>query len=162
VKRKSLDGSICFIARSLDQVGEWWSLMIIRDLFVGNRRFGELLESLGVARNILSVRLKRLVSCGIVQLRPAADGPHQEYELTAKGRGLFVTLVALEQWGRRWVDPESDVPYVYVERATGQEIAPVEVRSRDGRKLSSGDLAVVLRPPTQVAEDLAEQDVLAG
>jgi DNA-binding HxlR family transcriptional regulator len=145
VKRKSLDGSACFIARSLDQVGEWWSLLIIRDLFRGRRRFGELLESLGVARNILSVRLKRLVSCGIVQLRPADDGSYQEYELTEKGRGLFVTLVALDQWGRRWVDPESDVPYLYVDRATRQEIAPVEVRSRDGRRLSLDDLAVALR-----------------
>ena len=105
MKRKSLDGTGCAIARSLDQVGEWWSLLIVRDVFRGRRRFGELLESLGVARNILSARLKRLVSCGILVTRPASDGgPYQEYELTEKGRELVVVLKALEQWGKRWTE----------------------------------------------------------
>ena len=106
MKRKSMDGTACAIARSLDQVGEWWSLLIIRDVFRGRRRFGELLESLGVARNILSARLKRLVSCGILVTRPASDGgPYQEYELTEKGRELVAVLKALEQWGKRWTEP---------------------------------------------------------
>lgn len=103
MKRKSLDGTPCPIARSLDQVGEWWTLLIIRDVHRGRRRFCELLESLGVARNILSARLKRLVGCGILELRPARDGgAYQEYDLTEKGRDLVIVLEALDRWGTRW------------------------------------------------------------
>ncbi len=146
MKRKSLDGAVCPIARSLDQVGEWWSLLIIRDVFRGKRRFGELLESLGLARNILSTRLKRLVECDVLETQPARNGsPYQEYALTAKGQDLIVALIALEQWGNRWTACDAQPPLVRIERATGEEIAPVEVRSRDGRKLSASDLALVAR-----------------
>ena len=146
MKRKSLDGSACSIARTLDQVGEWWSLLIIRDIFMGKQRFGELTESLGVARNILSTRLKRLVGCGILETQPSPSNPaYQEYQLTAKGRDLLVILLALEQWGRRWAGAECDAAYVRVERATGEEIAPIEIRSRDGRTLCAQDLALLER-----------------
>ena len=122
VKRKSLDGTACAIARSLDQVGEWWSLLIIRDVFRGRKRFGELLESLGVARNILSARLKRLVSCGILVTRPASDGgPYQEYELTEKGRELVVVLRALEQWGKRWTEPSAETASAATPRSAGPQ-----------------------------------------
>ncbi len=144
MKRKSLDSAGCAIARSLDQVGEWWSLLIIRDVAMGKSRFGALLESLGVARNILSARLKRLVGCGILQTRRCdAGGPYQEYELTQKGRDLLVILLALEQWGNRWATPDAAAAYKRVERATGEEIAPITIRSRDGRILSPAELDVV-------------------
>ncbi len=121
MKRKSLDGAGCAIARSLDQVGEWWSLLIIRDVAMGKKRFGALLESLGVARNILSARLKRLVACGILQpRRRECGGPYQEYELTEKGRDLLVILQALEQWGNRWATPEDEAACRQVECATGE------------------------------------------
>ena len=142
MRRKSLDKSVCALARSLDQVGEWWSLLIIRDVSMGKHRFCELLESLGVARNMLSARLKRLLACGILELRPAGRGPYQEYELTQKGRELLVALVALEQWGSRWTPCEDQTPLVRVERATGEEIARLELRSRDGRTLSAADTAI--------------------
>jgi len=146
LKRKSLDGAVCSIARSLDQVGEWWSLLIVRDVFRGKRRFGELLESLGLARNILSARLKRLVECGVLEMRPAGDGgPYKEYALTAKGQDLIVTLIALEQWGNRWTACDPEAPLLRVERATGEEIAPIQIRSRDGRPLAAADLALVVR-----------------
>jgi len=146
LKRKSLDGAVCSIARSLDQVGEWWSLLIVRDVFRGKRRFGELLESLGLARNILSARLKRLVEVGILELRPAGDGgPYKEYALTAKGQDLIVTLVALEQWGNRWTACDLGAPLVRVERATGEEIAPIQIRSRDGRPLTATDMTLIMR-----------------
>ncbi len=146
MKRKSLDGAVCSIARSLDQVGEWWSLLIVRDVFRGKRRFGELLDSLGLARNILSARLKRLVECGVLEMQPAGDGgPYKEYALTAKGRDLIVTLIALEQWGNRWTACDLAKPLVRIERATGEEIAPIEIRSRDGRPLTASDLGLAAR-----------------
>ena len=103
MKRKSLEQAICPIARALEQVGEWWSLLIVRDISMGKRRFGELLEYLGVARNILSSRLKRLVACGILETCKSRDGsPYSEYELTEKGRDLIVVLNNLAAWGNRW------------------------------------------------------------
>ncbi len=122
MKRKSLDGALCPIARSLDQVGEWWSLLIIRDVAMGKRRFGELLESLGAARNILSTRLKRLVGCGILEMRPASGGgPYQEYDLTEKGRDLVSVLLALEKWGTRWAPPDPERPGGHAQGSVGHE-----------------------------------------
>ncbi len=152
MKRKSLDGELCPIARALDQVGEWWSLLIIRDIAVGKRRFGELLGSLGAARNILSARLKRMVTTGILEQRPSPGGTHQEYVLTEKGRELLVILVALEQWGNRWLTTDADRSLIHIERATGQEIAPMEIRSRDGRALSPSDLDVMPRANSPTAQ----------
>jgi DNA-binding HxlR family transcriptional regulator len=140
MKRKSLDGALCPIARALDQIGEWWSLLIIRDVAMGKRRFGELANSLGAARNILSTRLKRLVACGILELRPT-DGSdrYREYDLTEKGRDLATILLALEQWGSRWATPDPIATPVDVECATGEEIAAIEIQTRDGRRLSPKD-----------------------
>ncbi len=144
MKRKTLNEALCPIARSLDQVGEWWSLLIVRDVLSGKRRFGELLESLGVARNMLAARLKRLVACGILELRPARDStPYKEYELTEKGRDLLVTLAALGQWGGQWTSSEAGAPFVMVESATGELVASVEVHARDGRTLSPAEIAIV-------------------
>jgi DNA-binding HxlR family transcriptional regulator len=114
---------------------------------VGKRRFGELVESLGVARNILSARLKKLVHDGILELEPARDGSaHKEYVLTEKGRGLIVALIALKQWGDRWAIPDDYSALKLVERATGEEIATVEIRSADGRQLTPQDIALAWTP----------------
>lgn len=124
MKRKSLDGALCPIARALDQVGEWWSLLIVRDISMGKRRFGELQENLGVARNILAIRLKRLVGCGILELRPSRDGgPYHEYDLTEKGQDLLSILVALEHWGKRWIPPCEDGSAIDPSRTPEKEIA---------------------------------------
>ncbi len=88
VKRTSLEGAECPIARSLDAIGDWWSLLIIRDALLGRRRFGEFQKSLGLAKNILTVRLRTLVDKGILKTAPASDGSaYQEYVPTPKGRG---------------------------------------------------------------------------
>ncbi|MFY0584103.1 winged helix-turn-helix transcriptional regulator [Cystobacter fuscus] len=100
MKRTSLESARCPIARSLDVIGDWWSLLIIRDAVLGKRRFGEFQKSLGPAKNILAARLRTLVGHGILEMAPASDGSaYQEYVLTEKGRGLFHVLVALRQWG---------------------------------------------------------------
>ena len=96
MKRKPLADDPCPIARSLDSIGEWWSLLILREAFLGKRRFGEFQKSLGLAKNILAARLRKLVTCGIFRLEPASDGsPYQEYVLTEKGRELGAALTVL-------------------------------------------------------------------
>src|SRR5689334_20385169 len=99
MKRTSFAKDECPVARSLETVGDWWSLLIIRDAFVGKKRFGEFQRSLGVAKNILTVRLKKLVADGVLEMAPASDGSaYSEYVLTDKGRRLFLVIVALGEW----------------------------------------------------------------
>ena len=99
VKRTSFEHDPCPIARSLEAIGDWWSMLIIREALFGVRRFGEFQSRLGLAKNILTVRLKAMVDHGILELAPASDGSaYHEYVLTPKGRGVFPVLVALRQW----------------------------------------------------------------
>jgi DNA-binding HxlR family transcriptional regulator len=86
----------------VDLIGDRWSLLIVRDAFDGVRRFGDFQNGLGVARSVLTQRLKGLVEAGILQVQPASDGTsYQEYVLTAKGEGLFPVVVALRQWAEQ-------------------------------------------------------------
>ena len=99
-------GQVCSIARSLELVGERWTLLILRDLFLGHRRFEALQSRLGIARNVLAARLEKLVAAGIVERRRYSERPlRHEYRLTAKGRDLWPVLVALMQWGDRHAAP---------------------------------------------------------
>ena len=96
-------GQTCSIAESLEVIGERWSLLIVRDVLNGNRRFGEIQGSLGVARNVLSARLQRLVAEGILERRPYQQSPERfEYFLTDKGLDLWPALIALLNWGARY------------------------------------------------------------
>ena len=98
--KRDYEGQNCSIARTLEVVGERWTLLIVRDVFLGLRRFDQLQESLGVARNVLADRLNRLVEHGILQRVPYSEHPPRfEYRLTDKGRELNVALTALRQWG---------------------------------------------------------------
>src|SRR5687767_2013701 len=101
--RTSLDGMRCSVARTLDVVGEWWTMLIVRDAFRGVTRFEDFHRDLGIARTVLSARLDRLVEHGIFARRQYSDHPpRSEYLLTDKGRDLFPVLVTLIQWGDRW------------------------------------------------------------
>jgi DNA-binding HxlR family transcriptional regulator len=150
VKRTSLKGDYCPSARSLDVIGDWWSLLIVRDAFDGLTRFGEFQKSLGIAKNILSDRLRTLSERGILKLVPSSDGgAHQEYHLTPKGRDLFPVMVALRQWGERYLFEPGEEHSRLVERDTGQAIQ-LDVRTVDGRPVSP-DRAVILKVPPQAA-----------
>src|SRR5215470_6128049 len=123
VKRTSLESSDCPIARSLDAIGDWWSLLIIRDALVGRRRFGEFQKGLGMAKNILAARLRALVAHGIFELQPAPDGSsHQEYVLTDKGRDLFPVLVALRQWADDYLFKLGEEYTRLVDHKTGKPV----------------------------------------
>ena len=101
---REYEGQNCSIARALEIVGERWTLLIIRDVFHGIRRFDELQESLGVARNVLTDRLNRLVGEGVLERVPYSERPTRyEYRLTAKGRDLNIALSGLRQWGDEYL-----------------------------------------------------------
>ena len=102
--RKRFTDMNCSIARALDEVGEWWSLLIVRDCTQGSRRFDEFQRELGIARNILTARLARLIELGIIEKFPLEDRANTDgYRLTAKGEELFPVLIALKQWGDCWI-----------------------------------------------------------
>jgi DNA-binding HxlR family transcriptional regulator len=102
--KRDYEDQVCSIARALELVGERWTLLIVRDAFLGVRRFDEFRESLGIARNVLADRLNRLVEQGIFErVRYSEHPPRHEYRLTEKGRDLAVVLAALRQWGDRYV-----------------------------------------------------------
>ena len=144
MKRKSLEAANCPIARTLDVIGDWWSLLIVRDAFLGKRRFGEFQKSLGLAKNILCARLRKLVSHGVLEAVPASDGsPYHEYALTEKGRDLYIVLVALHQWGERCLFEKGELDALLVDRETGRPVKPLELRSQDGRLLGPADLRTV-------------------
>ncbi len=101
----------CSIARALEIVGERWTLLIVRDVFLGRTRFDQIQESLGVARNVLSDRLARLVEHGILEKARYSERPERyEYRLTPKGRDLHIALAGLRQWGDRYLaEPRSEL-----------------------------------------------------
>jgi DNA-binding HxlR family transcriptional regulator len=143
VKRTSHKRASCPVARPLDAIGDWWSLLIIRDAFDGLRRFGEFRESLGVAKNILATRLRNLVAHEILEMVPASDGSaYQEYILTEKGRGLFPVLVALRQWGEDFFFEPGERHVRLVDLETGRPVRALELRSQDGRLLQPEDTIV--------------------
>ncbi|NLS01135.1 helix-turn-helix transcriptional regulator [Rhizobium sp. P38BS-XIX] len=152
-KRVSHRDSMCGVARPLDAIGDWWSLLIIRDAFDGLRRFGEFQKSLGLAKNILSARLRNLVAHGIMDTVPAADGsPYQEYVLTQKGQGLFPLLVALRQWGEDFFFAPNEPHVTLVDRVTSLPVRRLELRAQDGRMLMAEDTLVVVPPPVDESE----------
>ena len=145
VKRTSFEDAECPVARSLDALGDWWSLLIIRDAFLGIRRFSEFQKSLGCAKNILTVRLRALVDHGILTMAPASDGSaYQEYLLTPKGRGVFPVLVALRQWSEEFDDRPEEIATLLVDRDKGRPVRRLELHADDGRLLGLGDTE--LRP----------------
>jgi DNA-binding HxlR family transcriptional regulator len=147
MKRRSLEHADCPIARSLDAIGDWWSLLIIRDALLGRRRFGEFQKSLGLAKNILTVRLRTLVDRDILAMAPASDGStYREYVLTPKGRGLFPVLVALRQWSEEFDETPEEIATILVDRDSGRPVRKLELHSRDGRLLGAGDTALKPRP----------------
>jgi DNA-binding HxlR family transcriptional regulator len=100
-----LDASACPIARALGVIGEWWSLLIIRDsMLYGITRFNDFQRSLDISRNALTTRLDKLVECGVMERRPIPDSARYEYVLTAMGKDLGGVLEQLNKWGEKWLE----------------------------------------------------------
>ena len=142
-RRKSFGDADCPVARSLDVIGDWWSLLIVRDAFDGVRRFSDFQKGLSVSKGILAARLRELVARGVLEMEPASDGgAYQDYVLTAKGRDLFPLVVALRQWGEDHCFRPEERRSALLENKTGRPVGRLEVRSKTGRKLAASDTTV--------------------
>ncbi|ARP81518.1 transcriptional regulator [Bordetella genomosp. 8] len=134
--RRPTNDEPCPVARAVDVVGDRWSLLIVRDAFDGTHRFGDFQRKLGVARNILSDRLRKLVDAGILETRDASDGTaYQEYVLTPQGESLFPVVVALRQWGEQHLFTRGERHSVLIETRTGKPIARMAPQASDGSVL---------------------------
>lgn len=130
----------CPVARALEAIGDRWSLMIVRDAFDDIRRFSEFQKNLGVARNILTARLKALVEVGVFDVRPASDGSaYKEYVLTEQGREIFPIVVSLRQWGERFLFEPHETRSLLLDDERGEPLMSIEVRSASGQKLGPSD-----------------------
>ncbi|MBC3949636.1 winged helix-turn-helix transcriptional regulator [Pseudomonas folii] len=133
-------GDECPVARTLEAIGDRWSLLIIRDAFDNVRRFGEFQKNLGMAKNILAARLKTLVELQILEIHPASDGSaYKEYVLTERGRAVFPIVVSMRQWGEQHLFQTGEVHSVLLDKAIEQPVAILEVRSEEGRRLGPED-----------------------
>ncbi len=137
----------CPIARSLEHVGEWWSILILRDAFFGKTRFDEFRDSLGVAPNILTRRLKALVEAGLLERRRYCERPpRDEYVLTERGRDFRPVLLSLMNWGNRHF-PLDGPGTQLVDAVTGVPADPVLVDRATGRPVEGPAFKVVRTPP---------------
>jgi len=128
------------VARALDEIGDWWSLLIVRNATQGMSRFGEFQASLGIAKNILAARLRTLVEQGVLEHQAEGEGGQaRAYLLTEKGRSLFPVLVALRQWGEAHSKSHGSPDLALVERATGRPVRRMQVLSADGLPLELAD-----------------------
>lgn len=150
-KKTDLDEHACAIARSLGVIGDWWSLLIIRDALGGKRRFGEFQKSLGLAKNILSARLQKLVERGIFATIPASDGTaYKEYVLTPRGEKLYIVIAALWQWGEEFCFAPGALTYDMVDKDTRKPLRPLELKARNGAVLGPRDMRPQPRPTSKV------------
>jgi DNA-binding HxlR family transcriptional regulator len=130
----------CSLARSLDVIGEWWSLLIIRDLFYGMNTFDMLCQDLGIARNILADRLKKLTDRGIIQKQhDATKSRKQSYRLTGKGTDLFPIIMALAAWGDKWESPNGP-PIIFKHKPDGHAAKPGIICTCCGEPLKPKDI----------------------
>jgi len=145
--RKRFADMNCGIAQALEQFGDWWTLLIVRDAFFGARRFGDFETSLGIAKNILSDRLQRLVEHGIFSKTDVGEsGARFEYRLTEKGEALLPVLTALREWSDDWLFGRGAEPVIVKDRRTNRRIPRMRVTDADGRALTRRDLITEAGP----------------
>jgi len=164
MERTSFADMPCPIARSLDQVGEGWSLLILRDALLGARRFQDFEERLAIPPNTLARRLKLLCQRGLLERRRYVERPpRDEYALTEKGRDLLPVLLSLAAWGNRWLAPEG-ASFVPIDRETGRRVDPVVVDKRTLRVLAAGNVALKAGPaaPASLRRALVRPAIFGG
>lgn len=133
MKLRSFEHFNCSLAQTLSVIGEHWTLLIIRDAFFGVRRFEQFQKELGIARNVLSSRLKKLVQDGILE---KSSGPgHADYRLTDKGLALQPILIAMTHWGDAYRPHPDGKRLTFVDRRDGKAIRTMDVYAADGRRL---------------------------
>jgi len=146
MQRKSFGRMACPIARSLERVGEWWSILILRDALHGLTRFDEFQQSLGIAPNMLARRLTALVEAGLLERRRYSERPpRDEYVLTARGRDFRPVLATLLAWGNKHFAPEG-ASVLLVDTKTGAAVDPILVDPATGRSIEEPDYAFAAGP----------------
>jgi DNA-binding HxlR family transcriptional regulator len=146
MRHKSFGEMQCPVARTLERVGDWWTILILRDAFQGRTRFDEFQKSLDIAPNILSRRLTALVEDGLLQRRRYSDHPpREEYVLTERGRDFRTVVLAMLAWGNRHLAPEGK-SVVLIDGETGREIDPILVDPVTGRPVTDYPYRTVAGP----------------
>jgi DNA-binding HxlR family transcriptional regulator len=139
--RKRFRDMNCGIARALEELGDWWTLLVVRDAFFGVRRFSDFEQSLGISKNILADRLRRLVAHRILlRVDVGEAGERFEYRLTEKGEALLPLLTALRDWSDEWVFGRGHEPVIVKDRRTRRRIPRLRVTDAEGRPLTRRDL----------------------
>jgi DNA-binding HxlR family transcriptional regulator len=137
----------CSLARGLELIGDWWSPLIVRDLFLGVVRFDDLVGDLGISRNLLTKRLTSLVKNGVVERNAYQRRPTRyEYRLTEAGRDLVPAILALTAWGDRWARPREGRPILFVHKLCGHRFEPQVVCSECSAAIESDTVAAVRGP----------------
>jgi len=146
MERKSFAGMACSVAQCLEVVGEWWSMLVVRDAFLGVTRFDDFQQRLGISRNVLNQRLAKLVESGVLTKVPYSERPPRyDYRLTDKGRDLWPVLTAMRQWGDAYAAPAGP-PLQVVHSGCGEVCEAVLTCSRCGDFLGPRDVRAVPGP----------------
>jgi DNA-binding HxlR family transcriptional regulator len=144
---EELDQQPCSLARTLSVVGDRWTLLVLRESFMGIRRFDEFEQRLGITRHVLADRLKKLVETGVLEKAAYQQRPlREEYRLTDKGRDLYPAVLALVNWGDRYMSDEQGAPIRHVHRSCGQPMHGVLVCSECGEPLAPRDVRLEEAP----------------
>lgn len=147
MRKASFADMNCAIARSLEIIGEWWTLLVLRDAFLGVRRFDDFVERLGISRNVLTNRLDTLVDAGVLERRYYDEGRGRaDYVLTAKGRALWPVLTTLREWGDEWILGEGNEPVLLEHRTCGEVTHLRHSCARCGEALDASSVRAVAGP----------------
>jgi DNA-binding HxlR family transcriptional regulator len=141
MKRTAFASWPCSIARSVDLLGDWWTPLVLREAFLGARRFDDMQRSLGIGRNVLTQRLKRLVDAGLLDRMRYQERPDRyEYVLTDKGKDFYPVLAAMAAWGDRWLSGEQGPPVVFQHKVCGHDMTAKVVCSECGEPIKVRDV----------------------
>lgn len=147
MKRFPFDQWPCSVARTVDVLGDRWTLLVLRELFYGQTRFEQFASSLGIPRTTLADRLDKLVDSGLLTREIYQHEPtRHEYLLTEKGRDFFGVIAALNAWGDRWTADEQGVPVVLTHESCGEQLDPLVVCRCCGKPVHPGDVSVAFGP----------------
>lgn len=147
MRRTRFDTSPCPIARTADLVGDWWTPIVMREAFLGRRRFDDFQQALSLSRGVLAQRLSRLVEEGLLEKRLYEERPpRHEYVLTEKGRAFYPVLAAMWRWGSDWLWEEGEeTPFSLYDKQTGEPVSPRVVDERTGRPIDVRQIRVGFR-----------------
>jgi len=140
-QRTSFENTACSIARTLNIIGEWWTILILRDIFYKITRFSALREHLGISRKILTIRLNSLIENNILKRKRYQSNPSRfEYILTEAGKELFPVIIALKEWGDKWIYEGKEIPIILYSDKSSKSIKPLLIDENTGKPIVYGSV----------------------